>query len=103
MKRVLLVLPLALCVVACNELLNDSSFQLWCDDSPCEWDVEAGAVSQAPTWHEQDFGVSLDEDPTAISQLVPKRRLAGSTAPPSARTSSTSVYPLAPSSSVSVS
>lgn len=75
LARTILGTTLALASASCDELVSDSSFQLWCGDAPCEWTVEEGTVERAPTWHEEDYGVSLVADPTAISQLVPNREL----------------------------
>jgi len=74
-NRFVLAFVFGLVVVGCDDLVDDSSFQLWCDDAPCAWTIEEGAVSRAPTWHERDYGISLEDDPTAISQLVPGTRL----------------------------
>jgi hypothetical protein len=43
----------------------------WCGDAPCEWSIDEGKVTRAPTWHELDPGLGLEGDPTRIS-LVPK-------------------------------
>lgn len=75
MIRSALPMVLALVLAGCDDLVDDSSFQLWCDGSPCAWEVEQGSVSRAPTWHERDYGVSLDADPTVISQVVPASRI----------------------------
>ncbi|MFO0695368.1 MAG: hypothetical protein U0230_17525 [Polyangiales bacterium] len=75
LARSVLGVALALASASCDEIVDDSSFQLWCGDVPCEWTIEEGSVARAPTWHDDDYGVSLVADPTAISQLVPNRRL----------------------------
>ncbi len=53
----------------CGEVLDDPSFEMWCEDQLCSWEVEAGEVDKVPTWHERDFGVSLVGEQVAISQL----------------------------------
>lgn len=53
-----------------GDIISDPTFHTWCGDSLCEWKVEEGHVSRAPTWHQNDYGVSLDSTPTAISQTV---------------------------------
>jgi hypothetical protein len=67
----------ALLVLAggCFDLVDDYSFQLWCGDVLCAWDLEEGRIERAPTWHEADYGVSFVGDPAAISQLVPESNL----------------------------
>ena len=51
-----------------GDILNDSGFDLWCGEELCSWQVDKGAVSKAPTWTEEDFGVELVGDEVAISQ-----------------------------------
>jgi hypothetical protein len=53
-----------------GDILSDPTFHTWCGDSLCAWKVEEGHVARAPTWHENDVGVSLVDTPTAISQTV---------------------------------
>ena len=74
-RRLVFAIALGLFAIGCDDIVEDSSFQLWCGDTPCAWQVEAGRVAQAPTWHASDYGVALIDDPTAISQLVPRDRL----------------------------
>ncbi len=52
-------------------LLEDPSFDLWCGDELCSWEVEQGNISQVPTWHSGDHGVGLHSDPTILSQHSP--------------------------------
>ncbi len=52
-------------------LVQDSSFDVWCGDTLCDWHVDAGGVTKVPTWHERDYGVGLDGDPVEISQALP--------------------------------
>ncbi len=62
------------CAVACmapgcnGDVLNDSTFRLWCGDSLCAWNLDAGHVKQTSTWHADDYGVELLDTPTQISQ-----------------------------------
>ncbi len=49
-------------------LLEDPSFDMWCGDSLCSWEVEEGSVEQVPTWHSGDHGVGMMTDPTVIAQ-----------------------------------
>ena len=62
------------CAVACmapgcnGDVLNDSTFRLWCGDSLCAWHLDAGHVKQTSTWHADDYGVELLDTPTQISQ-----------------------------------
>ena len=53
----------------CGEVLDDPSFEMWCEDQLCSWQVEEGAVEKVPTWHRRDFGVALVGEAVAISQL----------------------------------
>jgi hypothetical protein len=50
-------------------LLNDPSFDLWCGDELCSWQVDEGSIQQVPTWHSGDHGVGMMSDPTLISQF----------------------------------
>lgn len=71
---VLLVLPIAALVAACDDdLLEDATFRMWCgDDRLCAWNLDTGHIRRAPTWHKNDPGVELVDTPTAISQVVDK-------------------------------
>ncbi|HOX43422.1 MAG TPA: hypothetical protein PK668_07485 [Myxococcota bacterium] len=51
-------------------LIEDPSFDLWCGQSLCAWQLEAGEVRRVSTWHPADAGVELVGDPAAISQLL---------------------------------
>lgn len=69
MKAPLLgVASLATCVVPepSLELVRNSSFDAWCDDAPCDWEVE-GRVEQTSTWSSEDPGVAFD-GPGALRQ-----------------------------------
>jgi hypothetical protein len=49
-------------------ILQDPSFDLWCGDELCSWEVEDGAIEQVPTWHAGDHGVGMISDPTVLTQ-----------------------------------
>lgn len=70
----LLALPLALLVAACeDDLVEDATFRLWCgDDRLCAWNVDAGHIERVGTWHRRDPGVEFVDTPTILSQLVEK-------------------------------
>lgn len=50
-------------------ILDNNGFDLWCGDELCFWDVEAGQIEKAPTWHNTDFGVRFIGPIAAISQV----------------------------------
>ena len=52
-----------------EDLLDNASFDLWCGDSLCSWELERGAVEKVATWHASDAGVGLVGDPVVMSQL----------------------------------
>jgi hypothetical protein len=52
-------------------LVQNASFDVWCGDTLCDWNVDAGRVAKVPTWHERDYGVGLVGDPAEISQRLP--------------------------------
>ena len=55
---------------ACDDVVNDPTFRLWCGDTLCSWQLDAGHIKRVPTWHEDDFGVSFEDTPTRISQKL---------------------------------
>src|SRR5262245_21518783 len=55
----------------CGTVIDDSGFELWCDDHLCEWQLEKGDIARAPTWIDQDSGVEMVGDDVAIAQLTP--------------------------------
>jgi hypothetical protein len=69
-----LILPIALLALplsgGCDEEVVDPSFQAWCGDTLCAWDVEAGRIARVGTWHPSDYGVELIETPTILSQVT---------------------------------
>jgi len=70
---VLLVLALPLLMAGECEapLVKDSSFDLWCGDMLCAWELDEGTIAKAPTWNEHDHGVALLGSSARISQLLP--------------------------------
>jgi len=62
---------LALSAEECGKthFIDDSGFDLWCDDQLCSWDVETGNVVQASSWHKGDFAVEFVGDDVVISQV----------------------------------
>jgi len=66
-----LALPLLMAGECETPLVKDSSFDLWCGDTLCAWQVDAGTIAKVPTWNERDYGVQLVDDQTTISQLLP--------------------------------
>jgi hypothetical protein len=62
----------AMCMApGCNgDVLNDSTFRLWCGATLCDWQLDTGHVNRVPTWHPDDYGVELGDAPTQISQVT---------------------------------
>ena len=52
-----------------QHFIDDSGFDLWCDEQLCAWEVEAGQVVQAPSWHKDDYAAEFVGDSVVISQL----------------------------------
>lgn len=63
-----LVSALAL-LAACRELIGDPSFDRWCGDILCNWELDAGRIARTQTWHARDYAVDFVERGTQISQL----------------------------------
>lgn len=71
--------PLAILFIAatsggaseCGEVIEDPGFDAWCGSELCKWQLEAGEIRRAATWHKKDAGVELVGDHVAISQLAP--------------------------------
>lgn len=61
----------------CGQIIDDAGFDLWCGNALCKWQVEAGTIEKAPTWHEADAGVELLGSDTKISQLTEVNSLDG--------------------------
>ena len=56
---------------ACLESVVDNpSFDLWCGNSLCSWDLDEGDIDRVPTWHREDYGVSFEDRSTQISQFA---------------------------------
>lgn len=53
---------------SCDPIIPNNGFDLWCDDTLCDWDVEKGEIAKVSTWHERDYGVEMIGD-AAISTL----------------------------------
>jgi hypothetical protein len=51
-----------------GDVLHDPSFDVWCGDRLCSWQVEKGDIRKAPTWHEADLGVELVGDDVVLTQ-----------------------------------
>jgi hypothetical protein len=51
-----------------GNVVADPTFRDWCGERLCAWRTDEGAISRVPTWNANDFGVSLLEAPTQISQ-----------------------------------
>ena len=65
----LLALTPVLLGAKCGEsIVKDPGFDLWCGETLCNWHVEDGSITRAPTWHERDYGVELVGDPVHLSQ-----------------------------------
>lgn len=56
-----------------GDLIGDPSFDLWCGDDLCAWEVEVGDVEKVSTWHPSDSGASLVGGVVAISQYSDAR------------------------------
>ena len=73
-RALYLILPIALLASplsgGCDDDVEDPSFQAWCGDTLCAWDLEAGRIARVGTWHPSDYGVELLETPTILSQVT---------------------------------
>ncbi|HEY6560373.1 MAG TPA: dickkopf-related protein [Polyangiaceae bacterium] len=69
-RHVILLTLGAFAVIACDELVSDPTFDTWCGDQLCDWQVETGSVSRAKTWHSGDDGVELVGSPVSLSQQL---------------------------------
>lgn len=69
MNRYALIL-LGLMACGPDEAIRDPSFQLWCGDQLCEWELESGGIERTSTWHERELGIRFAERDTAISQKL---------------------------------
>jgi hypothetical protein len=69
-RHVVLLTLGAFAAVACDELVSDPTFDTWCGDQLCHWQVETGSVSKVETWHSGDEGVELVGSPVSLSQQL---------------------------------
>lgn len=69
-RHVVLLTLGAFAAVACDELVSDPTFDTWCGDELCHWQVETGSVSRVETWHSGDDGVELVGSPVSLSQQL---------------------------------
>ncbi len=60
---------LAFVLAACEPILSNNGFDLWCGDSLCSWDVEKGDIARVSTWHPDDHGVELVGPEVVLSQI----------------------------------
>jgi hypothetical protein len=68
--RLLLVLPtFAIICGGPTDLLSDPLFEAWCDDGPCDWEIEEGQVLPETLWHPEEVGPRLRGDPVRLSTL----------------------------------
>jgi hypothetical protein len=56
-------------LAACGELIGDPSFDRWCGEMLCNWELNEGRIERVQTWHAHDYAVGLMETPTTLSQL----------------------------------
>jgi hypothetical protein len=53
-----------------GNVVNDPTFRDWCGGSLCSWTLDSGRIQRVPTWNREDFGVSLLDTGTQISQAT---------------------------------
>lgn len=53
-----------------GDIVQDPTFRDWCGDSLCAWTLDAGQIAPAPTWNQNDLGVSFVQQGTKISQAT---------------------------------
>jgi hypothetical protein len=56
-------------LAACGELVADPSFDRWCGEMLCMWQLDEGRIERVETWHVRDYAVELVETGTTLSQL----------------------------------
>lgn len=67
----LMLLFSSLLLGACLDgALENPSFDLWCGESLCSWDLDRGHIDRVPSWHAEDHGVSFRDKGTQISQFT---------------------------------
>ena len=54
---------------ACDPIIENNGFDLWCGEKLCSWETETGTIARAPTWNPNDIAVDLVGGSVAISQL----------------------------------
>jgi hypothetical protein len=54
---------------ACLDLTRDPSFDRWCGEQLCNWQLDEGRIERVPSWYGRDYAVKLLETPTQLSQL----------------------------------
>jgi hypothetical protein len=52
-----------------TDVLDNPSFDLWCGDELCGWEVTEGAIAKVSTWHERDYGVAMVGQEVILTQL----------------------------------
>lgn len=71
MQRVSLLLVLCAWLLGGCEsnLIENPSFDRWCDDRLCDWNTDTGKIERVGSWHPKDYAVSFVDKGTQISQL----------------------------------
>ncbi len=71
MKRWYRISSFVLLLLSCRQgpdVLENWTFSVWEDDRPRGWELLAGEVQPAATWHPRDYGVELVSAGTALTQ-----------------------------------
>jgi hypothetical protein len=63
-----LVFALFTLTVAACPLDEDPSFDDWCGDQLCHWQLTQGNIQKVPTWNDHDYGVSLLGSQVTLTQ-----------------------------------
>jgi len=63
-----LVFALFTLTIAACPLDEDPSFDDWCGDQLCHWQLTQGNIQKVPTWNDHDYGVSLLGAQVALTQ-----------------------------------
>jgi hypothetical protein len=53
-----------------GDIVQDPTFRDWCGSSLCAWHIDGGTIVPAPTWNQNDLGVSFLDQGTQISQVT---------------------------------
>jgi hypothetical protein len=66
-----LCFPCLSVLLACGDMsaVDDPSFDRWCGDKLCNWQLDDGNIERVGTWSRWDWAVAFTETPTQISQL----------------------------------